>query len=349
MNKKLWLRSETKENEKRCALTPENAKSLIQKGIEVIVEESSERIFPTEDYKNVGCKIVSEHSWTTDATKDHYILGLKEILNEDFPLHLNHIYFAHIYKGQDGANDILNRYKKDGGTLFDLEFLTNSDGRRIAAFGYWAGYIGAALAVENYLSITNSHETSPLKHYKDKEEWLKILNDKKSETIIRPIIIGAKGRCGQGSKDLFKDLGIKSTDWDMEETKVGGPFNEILEHDIFVNTVLMTKKIKPFLTNDILSNPKNLRVICDVSCDPNSDLNPIPVYNTHTTWESPTTDSNGVSIIAIDNLPSALPKESSIDFSNQLYPHLEELLLTDESSIPWKNAKNVFKSFIEKI
>ena len=34
-----------------------------------------------------------------------------------------------------------------GGALLDLEYLTDDHGRRLAAFGYWAGYVGAALAV----------------------------------------------------------------------------------------------------------------------------------------------------------------------------------------------------------
>lgn len=33
---------------------------------------------------------------------------------------------------------MLGRFKQGGGTLYDLEFL-ESNGRRIAAFGYYAG------------------------------------------------------------------------------------------------------------------------------------------------------------------------------------------------------------------
>ena len=93
---KLWLRSEKKENEKRCALTPENASKLIKKGIEVSVEESQMRVFPISDYKNAGCKIVKEHSWKEEATSDHYILGLKELSEDDINFDQKHIYFAHI-------------------------------------------------------------------------------------------------------------------------------------------------------------------------------------------------------------------------------------------------------------
>jgi len=34
---------------------------------------------------------------------------------------------------------VLGRYAHGGGTLLDLEFL-EKNGRRVAAFGYWAGF-----------------------------------------------------------------------------------------------------------------------------------------------------------------------------------------------------------------
>ena len=45
----------------------------------------------------VGCKIVEEGSWT-DAPADAYIVGIKELPNEDHPLKNPHIYFGHASK-----------------------------------------------------------------------------------------------------------------------------------------------------------------------------------------------------------------------------------------------------------
>lgn len=345
----IWLRDEVKQNEKRTALTPDNARKLIEAGHEIIVEESNDRIFSIEDYKKAGAKIVSSQSWKTDANKDVYILGLKELKTEDIPITHKHIYFAHIYKGQDGAQEVFNRYKKGNGVLFDLEFLLSENSRRVAAFGYWAGYVGAAIAVENYCSTVTNNTSSPLKHYKDKAQWLELLSQK-LEHVKKPssIIIGALGRCGSGANQLFSDLNLGSTKWDFEETKKGGPFKEILKHNIFVNTVLMSTKIKPFLDREIIKNNTQLNIIADVSCDPNSDLNPIPIYSEHTSWESPLVqsleESSNIKIIAIDNLPSALPRESSIDFSNQLYPHLLNLCNEGLENFTWRNAKEIFET-----
>ncbi len=351
MTQKLWLRSETKLNEQRCALTPTNAKRLIDQGVEVIVEKSPMRIFDDIEYEKVGAKLVEEHSWITDAPVENtFILGLKELEENSFPLKHNHIYFAHIYKGQHGAKEVFKRYQSGGGHLYDLEFLENDKGRRVAAFGYWAGYAGAALSVENYAHLMTNKSFATLKAYKSTSEWLEILKSKlNSLTLPKVIIIGALGRCGSGARDLCQSLGITTTDWDYEDTKDGGPFKEILDHDIFINTVLMNKEIPPFLNKETLSENKDLKLIADVSCDPNSSLNPIPIYNTHTTWESPTVDSNGVKVIAIDNLPSSLPKESSIDFSDQLIDHLEELLLNKELTYTWLNAKEIFLNKMKEV
>ena len=52
--------------------------------------------------------------------------------------------FGHAFKGQPAGQVLLQRFKAGGGTLLDLEYLVNAQGRRVTAFGYWAGFAGAA-------------------------------------------------------------------------------------------------------------------------------------------------------------------------------------------------------------
>jgi len=349
---KLWLRDETKENERRTPLTPADTKKVLEAGIEVVVEESTERIFSTSEYQTLGCKIVPAHSWK-EAPADFIILGLKEIEDPHLFFH-KHIYFAHIYKGQTHAKQILSQYKQGGGTLFDLEYLTNDQGRRVCAFGHWAGFAGAAFALDRFY-----HKHANLKVYPGLTSFPKIdnlyerINHHRGESSKGPtaLIIGAQGRCGNGAKELFNKFDIKSTLWDYEETKKGGPFPEITEHGIFLNAALISKKVPPFITKELVNSPSSkLEIIADVSCDPNSDLNPIPIYDTHTTWEKPflkTNYTNNLEILSVDNLPSSLPLESSIDFSGQLTPFLINFLTNpDHPPIEFRNAENVFLKFI---
>jgi saccharopine dehydrogenase (NAD+, L-lysine-forming) len=74
----------------------------------------------------------------------------------------------------------------------------------------------------------------------------------------------------------------------MEETKVGGPFKEILKHEVFVNCIYLSTPIPPFLTKEMLNNAgRKLSVIADVSCDATNPHNPIPVYFGATTFDKP--------------------------------------------------------------
>lgn len=79
--------------------------------------------------------------------------------------------------------------------------------------------------------------------------------------------------------------------WDMAETEKGGPFQEILDVDLFVNCIYLSSAIPPFLTpSDIAKagSARRLSVIVDVSCDTTNPYNPIPVYNVNTTFDRPT-------------------------------------------------------------
>ena len=84
------------------------------------------------------------------------------------------------------------------------------------------------------------------------------------------MVMGALGRCGTGAKDFALKVDIPDADiikWDMQETVKGGPFEEILKNDIFVNCIYLSTPIPPFLTKDMLEKERKLSVICDVSCD----------------------------------------------------------------------------------
>ena len=339
--KTVVLRHEVKRNERRTPLTPVGASLLVKDGGKVFVESSPTRIFPDEEYEKVGCEIVEMSYWRT-CPIDYLILGLKELPIEDFPIEHKHIYFAHIFKGQEGSEEVFKRYAEGGGELFDLEFLTDSNQKRVCAYGYWAGYVGAATAL---LQFYQKEGLKKLSDYESKELLIEeIKNISKGLEAPKTLIIGALGRCGTGARDLLEACGLSSTNWDIKETAKGGPFEEILEHHIFINAALIFKKVNPFVTSEMVSRESSsLKVISDVSCDPNSELNPIPIYDKITSWETPTVEvGNGLNIIAVDNLPSVLPKESSEDFAEQLFPHLYEYIKKEELPLSFSNAKMSF-------
>lgn len=324
-----WLRAETKKNEFRRALTPNNCKELLEAGHKVIVEDWKESIIPTKEYREIGCEIVSENSWHKDAPTEAIIIGLKALPEDINEFRHTHIYFAHCYKEQDGWKELLHKFKTGGGKIIDLEFMTDENGRRTNAFGYWAGYVGAALGALYANAIDQQKATIELnKHgyFKDKSELIDFVKNATTGTG-EAIIIGRNGRSGTGASDFLNSIGWSTLGWDQQDTKGGGPFKEILNFDLFVNCVLAMKPMPPFITKEsIESSNINLKVISDVSCDPDSDCNMVPLYTKATTIQDPivqvSKSNHPVYLTAIDNLPSILPKESSLDFSSQLAPQL---------------------------
>lgn len=347
MNSVFLLRKEFKAFERRTPLTPDNAKRLIDLGHVVKVETCPDRIFKDSEYQKIGCEIVPIESWKNEPTET-FILGLKELPVDDFPLIHRHIYFAHIYKGQIGADQVLKRYKDGSGKHFDLEYLVDEDSKRIAAFGKWAGFVGAAISLDRYYQKFSNEPYPPLRSFESINSLYSQIEKHKSlcEKSPKAIIIGARGRCGSGAKEVFDHFNITSTEWDYEETKKGGPFEEINSHDIFINCVLMTSKIPPFISKESLNDKKKLSIIGDVSCDPTSDLNPIPIYDDITDWEEPFLKTCDLELLAVDNLPSLLPRESSIDFSDQLIGHIERLASAGEEDAVWKSSLDIFKKHL---
>lgn len=363
----IHLRAETKPLEARAALTPSTTKQLLDAGFKVYVEESSQSTFKTEEYEQVGATIVPEGSWK-QAPTDRIILGLKELPeNETFPLTHEHIQFAHCYKNQGGWEDVLKRFPEGNGTLYDLEFLENDQGRRVAAFGFYAGFAGAAIGVLDW-AFKQTHgddENLPgVVPYPNEDALVADVKKALQEALAKnggeypqALVIGALGRCGSGAVDLFKKVGIpdnKLVKWDMKETAPGGPFKEIIQSDIFINCIYLSQPIPPFINSETLNvADRRLRTIVDVSADTTNPHNPIPVYTIATVFNDPTvlvetTAGPKLSVCSIDHLPSLLPREASEFFAKDLMPSLLELPKRDTSPV-WVRAKELFDKHVARL
>lgn len=138
----------------------------------------------------------------------------------------------------------------------------------------------------------------------------------------------------------------------MAETARGGPFSEILEVDIFINCIYLFKPIAPFITAEMLQQatvegrPRHLSAVVDVSCDATNPHNPIPIYQGGTTFNAPTmwvpsVEGVRLELMAIDHLPTALPRESSEAFCRDLLPYLMQLKNL-EGSRAWSEVRQLF-------
>jgi hypothetical protein len=77
----------------------------------------------------LGCPLVEKGCWKTNAPSDAFVIGLKELPeNDTSPLSHPHIFFAHCYKKQSGWKEVLQRFDQGGGLILDMEFLNDENG-----------------------------------------------------------------------------------------------------------------------------------------------------------------------------------------------------------------------------
>jgi saccharopine dehydrogenase (NAD+, L-lysine-forming) len=334
MSLHLWIRSETRATEQRAPLVPHDCHILVADGVRITVERSPQRVFDDEEYAAAGCELAETGSWV-DAPREAHIVGIKELPDEPAELVHTHIYFAHAFKGQEGADEVLARFDRGGGELLDIEYLTH-EGKRVVAFGRWAGYVGAALGV---LALRGRLE-APLAPMTRQQ-----LDDALAADItpLEALVIGARGRSGSGAVEALAVAGVHITPWDKGHTTSAIDRDELLRHDLLVNCVVSHGPAEtPWVRSEDLAVDRNLRMVADVTCDVTSDANLVPVNTAITTWDEPVrrvADDPALDVIAIDNLPSLLPREASESFSAELSVLVVEQADLAVRSGPWAAAR----------
>lgn len=138
---------------------------------------------------------------------------MKELPESTDPLSHTHIQFAHCYKQQAGWSKVLSRFHHGGGTLYDLEFLNDTTGRRVAAFGFHAGFAGAAAGALAIAARRKGHDLGLLTPFENETAMISKVKELLggSGKGIKALVIGALGRCGRGAVDLFRKIGLEES------------------------------------------------------------------------------------------------------------------------------------------
>ncbi|KAF8530178.1 Saccharopine dehydrogenase-domain-containing protein [Hysterangium stoloniferum] len=140
--------------ERRCPLTPDAIEELVNgEAIRVIVQDCNRRVFGVDEFRKAGAIIQN------DLSTAHIILGIKEVpltelAEQSGPITFNdalvsrtHLMFSHTGKGQLYNMPLLSKFVRSGyadkDRLVDYEFLTDESGKRVVAFGWFAGAAGA--------------------------------------------------------------------------------------------------------------------------------------------------------------------------------------------------------------
>jgi alanine dehydrogenase len=105
--------------------------------------------------------------------------------------------------------------------------------------------------------------------------------------------------------------------------------------DIMINGIFWDSCSPAFFAREDMTRPDfNIKVIADITCDiapassvpstvrPSSIQNPVYGYDPRIGEEVPPFSSHAVDVMAIDNLPSELPRDASEAFGNQFIAHI---------------------------
>ena len=94
--------------------------------------------------------------------------------------------------------------------LYDLEFLTDAGGRRVAAFGFHAGFAGAAAGALALAAQRNGERLGGLEPYPNEAAMVSDVKEVLggSGKGVKALVIGALGRCGRGAVDLLRKIGL---------------------------------------------------------------------------------------------------------------------------------------------
>lgn len=277
MKKVLAIRHENKyEAEKRVPLIPKHLKKLIDKGYEVLVEESAKRTFTHDEYKAVGANV------QTDISSADIIIGVKEIPIPNLQANKTYMYFSHVIKGQAYNMPMLRKLKELKCNLIDYEKVTDEFGKRIIFFGRYAGLAGMINTLwslgQRYKSLGIDTPFAQLKqtqHYFSLDEVKAAISKVGFEIIekglpkeILPLTFGMTGygNVSNGAQEILNLLPVKEISPEELLNLKNDPSNgHVVYKTVFKEQDMVAKKgsDEEFELHDYYVNPQNYESVFD--------------------------------------------------------------------------------------
>jgi alanine dehydrogenase len=281
----------------RVPLTPKQCAQLIkERQLDIVVQPSEGRCFQDEAYRTLNIPM------SDDLSDCDVLMGVKEIPVDQLIPDKTYFFFSHTIKEQPYNRKLLQAVIEKKIRLLDYEVLKDERGRRLIAFGKFAGMVGAHNGIMTYGKRTASFSLPRMKDFHDYAEAVEAY-----ETMQFPpfrVVLTGSGRVGKGAALVLDDMGIKKVlpaDYlvntynhpvytqlvceDYAQRKDGTPFDkrnfydhpELYESrfkpysfvsDIMINGIYWDNEAPVFFTLDEMrSNKFNIQVIADVTCD----------------------------------------------------------------------------------
>ncbi|KAL2503389.1 lysine-ketoglutarate reductase/saccharopine dehydrogenase bifunctional enzyme [Forsythia ovata] len=136
------LSESTNKWERRVPLTPSHCARLLHGGsgetgvTRIIVQPSTKRIHHDALYEDVGCDV------SEDLSECGLILGIKQPKLDMILPERAYAFFSHTHKAQKENMPLLDKILAERASLFDYELIVGDHGKRLLAFGKFAGRAG---------------------------------------------------------------------------------------------------------------------------------------------------------------------------------------------------------------
>jgi len=235
--------------DRRVVLTPQQAKELMEKfpNLEIVVESSDIRAYTDEEYKKNGIAVVD------DVSDADVLLGVKEVPIDALIPDKKYFFFSHTIKKQPYNRKLLQAILDKNISLYDHETIVDKEGRRLVAFGYYAGVVGAYNTIRTYGLKTGLFQLPKAIELKDKKALIEALKEIKPLLPPIKIVLTGKGRVGNGAKEMLDAMGLKEV---SPETFLNQNFTEPVYTQIDVDWYNKHKEGKEFDFQEFFTHPE---------------------------------------------------------------------------------------------
>jgi alanine dehydrogenase len=193
--------------DKRVALSPSQCEYILNNypDVEVFVQASNIRKFKDEEYQKLGVAVV-------DSVEDCDILiGVKEVPIDQLIPNKKYLFFSHTFKEQPYNRQLLKALLDKNIQLIDWEVIKDTKGRRLIAFGRYAGIVGCYNAFLAYGKKSGAYNLKPAHQCDDRADMEAQLVNVKLPNNFKIVITG-HGRVGGGAMEIIAKLNLKEVD-----------------------------------------------------------------------------------------------------------------------------------------
>ena len=203
MFKKIGIIREGKQPpDRRVPLTPKQCHEAMLQGIDIAVQRSPVRAYTDAEYTAQAVRL------TEDLTDRDLIIGVKEVPLDMLMANKAYLFFSHTIKQQPHNAKLLRTVLERRITLLDHELLTDTKGKRVLAFGKWAGVVGAYNAVRAWQATAGGGKTlKPAHACHDRAEMDLHLAAFPLPKDLRVALTGT-GRVGHGAMETLDRAGM---------------------------------------------------------------------------------------------------------------------------------------------